>query len=50
MLLYLAKAGSSDNLLYAWILQFGAGIGLYVNTQQIARLFTNQGFIIGTLR
>ena len=44
----LAKPGESDSLLKVWTLQYGAGVGLIINYQQVARMFPkNKGFMIG---
>ena len=48
-ILYFAEPGESDNFLYAWSLQYGAGVGLIITYQQISRMFpANKGFTLGT--
>ena len=48
-LLYFAEPNQTDTLLYSWTLQYGAGIGLVVNNQQLSRMFPkNTGLILGT--
>lgn len=47
-LLYIAEPNGTDNLLYAWMLQYGAGVGLIVSYQQFSRMFPNsKGLILG---
>ena len=33
------EPGKNEDLLFIWMLQFGAGIGLIVNNQEISRMF-----------
>ena len=50
LLMAISSPGISDDLLYLWIAQFGAGTSLMLNYFQVCKLFPGgQGLLIGIL-
>lgn len=48
--MYLATPGENDSFLNVWMLQFGAGVGLIMNYQQVSRMYPkNKALMIGIL-
>ena len=48
--LYMIEPDKNEYLLFIWMLQFGAGIGLIVNNQEISRMFPSvKGLVLAIL-